>query len=194
MRSRTGIFCERVIEAGWLLAAILAPLHFNIFTNRTFEPDKISLLRSLALAVCAAWIIRFLEGNGGTLEAGSKTGAEADGTIGKGRSLLILRTPLVVPVLLYLLWYLVSTILSVLPGFSFFGSYTRLQGTYSMFSYGVIFFAVLTFLRRKEQLDRLIDTIILASIPAALYGILQHYGQPHFSCRVPDHGIAAHAF
>ena len=176
MRTRTGIFCERIIEAGWLLAAILAPLHFDIFTNRTFEPDKISLLRSLAIAVCAAWIIRFIEGDRGTPEAGSTAGTGAHGTIGKGRLPLSLRTPLIAPVLLYFLWYLLSAALSVLPGFSFFGSYTRLQGTYSMFSYGVFFLAILTFLRRKEQLDRLIDTIILTSIPVALYGILQHYG------------------
>ena len=54
---------------------------------------------------------------------------------------------------------------------------SALQGTYSTFSYIVIFFMLLSTLRRREQLDRLLNTIILTSLPIAIYGILQHYGR-----------------
>jgi hypothetical protein len=28
------VFCDRVIEAGWLAAVIAAPLFFNVYTSR----------------------------------------------------------------------------------------------------------------------------------------------------------------
>ena len=176
IRSRIGLFSDKVIEAGWLLAAVLTPLHFNVYTNRTFEPDKISLLRSLAVFVCAAWIIRFLEGNGEAFADGSTTGVGAHGAFSRKQWLPFLRTPLVIPVLLFFLAYLLSAVLSVLPGLSFVGSYSRLQGVYSISSYIVFFLAVVACLRGREQLDRLVNTLILTSLPAALYGIIQHYG------------------
>ncbi|MBI5830529.1 MAG: hypothetical protein HZB20_13550, partial [Chloroflexi bacterium] len=48
-------FCDGVLEAGWLAALVLAPLFFNTFSDRVFEPDKISLVRSVALVMLAAW-------------------------------------------------------------------------------------------------------------------------------------------
>jgi len=72
--------------------------------------------------------------------------------------------------------YIFSTITSVAPRLSLWGSYQRLQGTYTTLSYMVIFFLILGTLRTREQLDRLITTAILTSLPIALYGIVQHYG------------------
>ena len=61
MRTRLSIFCDKVIEAGWLAAIVIVPLFFNIHTNRVFEPDKLSLLRSVALVMAVAWLIRVIE-------------------------------------------------------------------------------------------------------------------------------------
>ncbi|MBM4460720.1 MAG: hypothetical protein FJ011_23670, partial [Chloroflexi bacterium] len=72
--------------------------------------------------------------------------------------------------------YLLSTALSVAPRISFFGSYVRLQGTFTFLSYVTLFLAVLTHLRSQAQVNRLIFTIILSSLPISIYGIIQHYG------------------
>ena len=56
------------------------------------------------------------------------------------------------------------------------GSYQRLQGTYSLISYIVVFAMMLQNMRTKEQIERLVTAVVLTSIPIALYGILQHYG------------------
>jgi hypothetical protein len=58
MRTRLGWFCDKVIEAGWLAAVIIVPLFFNIYSQRVFEPDKLSLLRSIALVMGVAWLAR----------------------------------------------------------------------------------------------------------------------------------------
>ena len=61
MQTKLSVFCDKLIEAGWLAAIITAPLFFNIYSSRTFEPDKLTLLRSIALVMAAAWIVKVLE-------------------------------------------------------------------------------------------------------------------------------------
>jgi hypothetical protein len=41
MRTKLSIFCDKVIEAGWLAALVVVPLFFNIHSSRVFEPDKL---------------------------------------------------------------------------------------------------------------------------------------------------------
>jgi hypothetical protein len=172
MRSKLGLFCDKILEAGWLAAAIIVPLFFDIYSQRVFEPDKLSLLRSIALIMSVAWIIRTAE-DWRMRSAEGK--ASATGTrLGVWQR--VYRTPLVLPTLLLVLVYLVSTATSVVPSVSFWGSYQRLQGTYTTLSYIVIFFLALDGLRTKRQLNRLTTVTILVSFPIALYGLIQHFG------------------
>ena len=87
----------------------------------------------------------------------------------------LLRIPLLGLVAGLALLYLVSTIFSVSPYTSFWGSYQRLQGTYTTLSYLVVFAALVGNLRRRAQVERLITVAILASLPVSLYGVLQRY-------------------
>ncbi len=167
MKTKLSEFCDRILEAGWLIALVVAPLFFNVYSDRVFEPDKLSLVRSLALVMAAAWLTKTLAGAWGGEKASRQQTLWAS----------IRETPLMLPTLLMVAAYILSTALSLAPHISLWGSYQRLQGAYSTFSYIVIFFMILTTLRRREQLDRLLNTIILTSLPIAIYGILQHYGR-----------------
>ncbi len=168
MRTRLSVFCEAVIEAGWLLAALVAPLFFDVYSQRVFEPDKIGLIRSIATIMAAVWAIWLLER--------LATASERDQAPASSCWDRIRKTRLVLPALLLVVAYLISTALSVTPRISFWGSYERLQGTYSLLSYVVIGLSVLFLLRRREQLERLLLFLVLSSIPVALYGVVQHYG------------------
>ena len=64
MPNRLSRYCDGVIEAGWLLALVVTPLFFNVYSSRVFEPDKIALLRSLALIVLTAWLIKIIQEGG----------------------------------------------------------------------------------------------------------------------------------
>lgn len=151
MRTRLSIFCDKVIEAGWLVAAVVVPLFFNIYSQRVFEPDKISLLRSLVLVMAAAWLVRTLEDwRSGAGPFAAPAPGSAGGTVGALWKRIVSR-PLVLPILLFVLVYIISTILSVSPSVSFLGSYQRLQGTYTTLSYIVLFALVLDGLRTKRQ-------------------------------------------
>ncbi len=166
MPNRLSRFCDGVMEACWLLGLVLTPLFFDIFSSRVFEPDKITLLRSLALAALAAWLIKLISESGFRFDS-------ARSEYGSFRGLL--RAPLVVPVLCLMVVYIISTIFSVSPYASLYGSYQRLEGTYTTFSYLILFAVVVANLRRRVQVDRAITIAIITSLPISLYGIIQHY-------------------
>ncbi|MBC7239554.1 MAG: hypothetical protein H5T71_05600, partial [Chloroflexi bacterium] len=134
------------------------------FSSRVFEPDKLALLRTIASVLAVAWVIKSIE----TFRGLSKP---------NGREALIawLKRPLTVPILLTILAYLVSTAASIVPRISLWGSYQRLQGTYTTLSYLVICGLLLEGLRTRAQLERIVTTIILTSLPIALYGLVQHH-------------------
>lgn len=140
------------------MAAMAVPLFFNIYSSRVFEPDKLTLLRSIALVMCLAWAIKALEG-GVTRERG------------KG----FFSLPLVIPTLILVGVYLLTTVTSIVPRVSLWGSYQRLQGSYTTLSYVVIFFLTLLTLKSRQQLDRLVTVVVIVSLPVALYGIVQHF-------------------
>ncbi len=165
MRTKLSGICDALLESGWLLALVIVPLYFDVYSSRVFEPDKLALLRSIATLMALAGAVKLVE---------EHTGRHAD-TAQPEVPHVTWRTPLVVPTLALAGVYLLATALSVVPRTSLWGSYQRLQGTYSTLSYMVIFAMLLTNLRRREQLDRLLGAVILTSLPVALYGILQHY-------------------
>jgi len=171
MQTKLSVFCAKVIEAGWLLAVVITPLFFNGNSNRVFEPDKISILRSIVLVMIGAWIIKIIDGS--YLHQVPDIQQKEKHKLSFWKR--ILKTPLVLPTILLAVSYTLSTMLSVMPRISLLGSYQRLQGTYTTFSYIVIFFLMLDTIRKQEQVDRLCSSIILTSLPISLYGILQHY-------------------
>nr|MBC7244575.1 tetratricopeptide repeat protein [Chloroflexota bacterium] len=175
MQTKLSVFCDKVLEAGWLLAVILAPLFFNIHSSRVFEPDKLSLVRSIALVMIIAWLIKVMDGSAWGSTRTTVTGEKSHTTEQVGLWQRISRIPFVLPTILLIGAYVLSTLLSIAPRISLWGSYVRLQGTYTTFSYIVIFFMMLSTMRYREQIDRLCSTIILTSLPISLYGVLQHF-------------------
>ena len=181
MTTKLSRLCEAFIEAGWLAALIITPLFFNVHSSRVFEPDKISLMRSIALLMAVAWLVKVINDSFGRRNStdNARSGLSGAAEPAEPRPSLwqrIVHTPLVLPTLLLVLAYLVSTAFSLTPRISLMGSYQRMQGTYTTLSYIVIFFLVLGHLRRPEQWRRLAYAIILTSLPIAIYGILQRSG------------------
>ena len=167
MVTKLSRFCDGMIEASWLAAVIVIPLFFNVFSSRIFEPDKIAILRSISLILMGFWLVKIVDQiyvmktSKSPLNVNFKT---------------IMKFPLFIPVAGMLIVYLIATLFSVSPSASFFGSYQRLQGTYTFLSYLIIFAALVGNLRLRSQLDRILTVIVLTSFPIALYGILQRYG------------------
>lgn len=194
MLSRLGQWADRGIEIGWLAAVLIAPIYFNVYSSRVFEPDKISTVRTIVLLMLVAWIIKLGEGGWRAWRA-AKADTTDDGRVSsvarrpssapssavvKGvveaaspSWLGFLRIPMMVAILIYALTYIISTIFTITPDAAIWGSYQRGQGTYSQFSYMLLGIMVLANLRTLAQLNRLINFILLSSVPVALYGLVQ---------------------
>lgn len=174
MQSRLASACNALLEIGWLFAIILTPLFFNVFSARSFEPDKTVLLRSIALVMCVAWLIKWIEEF--PVNRSAKMNANDTGIRERFHFIrFIVDTPCVLLVFLFFFSYAFSTVISIYPRISFFGSYSRLQGLYTFFAYVVIFFIVASTLEKREQIERFFKIIIFTSVPISFYGILQHY-------------------
>jgi len=155
--TKLSALCDKILEIGWLLAVIITPLLFNVYSSRVFEPDKLTTLRTVAVIMAAVWAVNLVEElAGGRYEVG-----------------FTWRTPLVLPTLFMVIVYFLSTILSVTSRVSLLGSYQRLQGTYTTLAYIVIFLILLQKLRTRAQLNRLLTVLVVNSLPIALYGLVQ---------------------
>ena len=122
-------FCEALMEAAWLSGLIVTPLLFNIQSSGVFEPDKAVVVRSLALVMVLAGLLRMIDTRGA---------ARRNGT--PGLTLSSLGRKSWAPIaLFYLSTHVFSTAMSVAPQISFWGSFTRLQGLYTTTAYIVFF-------------------------------------------------------
>lgn len=170
MTTRLSLYCEKLLEAGWLAALVVAPLFFNVYSSRVFEPDKATLVRSIALVMAGAWLVKFLETGWRATQNRS-----ARVNVREALRALVRENPFTLPVAALVIVYTIATIFSVVPSISLWGSYQRLQGTYSTFSYIVISIITASTLRTRAQLDRAVNTILTVSFPIAFYGLLQHF-------------------
>ena len=159
--TRVGAFAANIVENGWLAALAIVPSFLNIYTERTFEEEKVLLLRSLAILMTAGMVVWIAEAGRGALTW-------------SGRPLW--RLPLVAPVLALAGLQLVSTLASIAPHDSFWGAYVRNHGTYTWLAYVMIFLAGPLSCRGRARVDRVVDAILIGSVPPSLYGVLQHFG------------------
>lgn len=162
--------CDGWIEAGWLMVLIVTPLAFNVDSTRIFEPEKATLVRAAALVMTVAWILRWA-GTG-------RAWRPLEGCDDRGRRLL---HATLLAITFVLAVDLVATIFSVAPRVSWWGSHDRLQGMATTLAYVVIAALVVSTLRSAEQWRRLVDAVILTSIPVALYAVAQSLGHDPIS-------------
>ncbi|MAT97394.1 MAG: hypothetical protein CL608_09655 [Anaerolineaceae bacterium] len=165
METKLSRWCDGLIEVGWLFVVIAVPLFFNIHSDRVFEPDKLTLMRSIAVVMGAAWLVKFIDLRQWRQVARLRWRAEDS----------FWRMPFLLIVTLLALVYIVSTFFSVTPSVSWAGSYQRLQGTYTTLAYIVIFGTTIATMRTRAQVRRFVTAVIITSIPIAFYGLLQHF-------------------
>ncbi|MFA5820510.1 MAG: O-antigen ligase family protein [Candidatus Gracilibacteria bacterium] len=77
-----------------------------------------------------------------------------------------------------------STILSVAPELSFFGSYERLQGLYSQLIYVGLFLFIFNCLDDKKDQKVFLNSLLLISVIISIYAILQKVGLDFFDAGI----------
>ncbi len=152
-------FFPSLAATATLLAALLVPLYFVVFTERVFEAERAALTRALgAVALLAGlawlWLVR------------------------PRRSALVAvaRQPLVLLAVAVVLVETMATATSVAPWRSLLGAYTRGQGLATTVALAALAAGAALLTRRPGGDWRLAYLLGAAAFPAALYGLLQRWG------------------
>lgn len=138
-----------IVEAGWLATVVLVPLAVNPW-GFNHELTRVALLRALTLLMAAAHLVAL---------------AWAPQPPDLRRWL---RRPLVRPTLLIAGTVLISTLTSISPLVSLWGSYHRQQGAYLLLCFVTWTLLVATHLRTPAQRRRLITAMVVTGSLVAL--------------------------
>ena len=147
-----GAWCSRIIRISFYLLFILVPLILTPWNYELFEYNKMVVVYGLTAIIAGAWIIQML----------------AD------RTIRIAKTPLDIPIALFVVSQLVSTLFSMDPHVSWFGYYSRFNGgMWSVLAYVVLYYAFVT---HFPPVKKILNTIVAIAALVALYGVAEHFG------------------
>jgi O-antigen ligase/Flp pilus assembly protein TadD len=148
-------FFGKVLSFGTVLLAFLIPLFFLPFTSEFYEFNKQALLVAGAVILTVAWF--------------GKMWAE--------KELRFVRTPLDLPILLFVLVYIITTIFSLSPFVSLFGHFGRFNGgLITIISYALLYFVYVNNVRSLDHIKRIAWGISLSATLLAIHGLLQYFG------------------
>jgi len=169
---------KKVIIVGFGLLFILVPLILTPWNYELFEYNKMMVTYGLTSLIVGAWIVNMVA-----------TG-----------SIRIQRTPLDIPIALFVLSQLVSSIFSMDPHVSWFGYYSRFNGgLLSVLTYVALYYAFVSnfsigqlritnsqLTKTKSAIQnlssenhfvsRLIQTMLITGLIVSLYGVAEHFG------------------
>lgn len=123
-------FCNKVIEYSFYLLFFLVPLSFTNDTSELFEFNKLWVTFIITIVIGSAWITKMVI----------------------KRQVRIQRTPLDIPIVLFLISEVISTFLSLDPHTSIWGYYSRFNGgLLSILSYIFLFYAFVSNLKEEGE-------------------------------------------
>jgi putative inorganic carbon (hco3(-)) transporter len=155
---------NRIIYSFFLLF-ILVPLFLTPWNYELFEFNKMIVTYALTIIIFSAWLVK----------------------MSVRRTISIRRTPLDIPIIVFVVSQLISALFSMDPHVSWFGYYSRFNGgMLSIFTYVLLYYAFLSNYSNEEDnsqpaitktsLTHLLMTIVGTAIIVCIYGILQRMG------------------
>lgn len=146
--------CQRIIFIGFSLLALLVPLLLTPFNYELFEYNKMMAVYGITAVILAAWLGKMIA----------------------QKRLFVARTPFDIPIGLFVISQLVSSVFSMDPHVSWFGYYSRFNGgMISIICYVGLFYAFVSTIT-KDQLPKLMKFLLGTASIVAFYGVLEHVG------------------
>lgn len=153
---------NKLIAFSFYALFFLVPLAMWNTTYELFEFNKMWISFGISLLIASLWIAKSLV----------------------TREFFIRRTPLDLPILLFLLSQIVSTIFSIDPYTSFWGYYSRFNGgLLSILCYIFLYYAFASNLYTEKDKDvskiisyRVLVVSLLSGVVVALWGLPSHFG------------------
>lgn len=158
-------FLESLIRIITIGSLVIIPLYFDKNIVGIYDISKATCLWVFSIIILSLWTCL---------------------CILKGR-VEYFKNPLNLPIIIWLLVNILSTIFSDAPIISFFGFYKRYEGLLTMVSYIIISFAIMIFFDIK-YLKRLIKIIVIIGVISGIYAIFQYSGSDFFFPERPPGG------
>ncbi len=157
--------CDRIIEYAFFAIFLFVPLVLAGDTSELFEFNKMWLAFGLGIIIAAAWIVKSI------LQGGIK----------------IQRTPLDIPIGLFLLSQIMSTIFSWNQHISIWGYYSRFNGgLLSTILYISLYYAFVSNVLMKESnegnvlnfnaVKKILNVSLVSGLIVGLWGLPSHFG------------------
>lgn len=144
----------RIITYSFYLLFFLTPLFFLKYNSELFEYNKMMLVYTLTTIITATWVFRMV-----TL-----------------KKLMLKRTPLDIPLMIFLASQILSTIFSMDVHTSLLGYYSRSNGgLLSLISYILLFYALVSNFEKQKALQFL-KVAVWGGVAVSLYAIPEHFG------------------
>lgn len=149
---------NKTIEYGFYALLIVTPLLFNpirqIPSYELFEFSKMMFVYVMTTIIVSAWLIRMII----------------------YKKILFQRTPIDVPIFLFLGSQILATLFSIDRHVSLFGYYSRFHGgLLSTISYVTLYYAFVSN-RKLVSINKLVSGALISGFFVAGYGILEHFG------------------
>lgn len=147
-------FFQKAVNYLFLIYTFFLPLIFFTKTSEIFEFNKIVFTYFFTILIVGVWLGRCVY----------------------EKRIVFKKTLADLPLLLFLLTYLLCSLNSIDPHTSFFGFYSRFNGGfYSYLSYALLYWSFVSNFPKK-QIHLLLNIIITSCLFVSLYGIAQHFG------------------
>ena len=148
------------LEFLWLTTVFLVPLFFNPASHQAFYLNKVLLFQFLVLIMMAItigeWICRV---------KGIK------GIINKD----VITSPLHLCIIIFGIVAIITTVMSISPSISFWGSYARRAGLLTLLC-GILFFLIISsHINTRRQVYRIVYVVLISSAIVSFIGIVQSY-------------------
>lgn len=145
---------DKIFRWSFYALFILTPLIFTPYNNELFEFNKMLLTYALTTIIVGCWFYKMVN----------------------QRRLIFKRTVMDIPLVLFLISQILSTIFSIDPHTSIFGYYSRLNGgLLSTASYLLLYWAFVSNVTREEAV-RFLKASLIGGAIVALWAIPEHFG------------------
>ncbi len=147
-------FCNQTIIWSFYLLFFSVPLVFTSDTSELFEFNKMWLTLGITAIIAGAWFSKMII----------------------QKQMRIQRTPLDIPLVLFLLSQIISTFKSLDSYVSWWGYYSRFNGgLLSTLTYIFLYYALVTNLTKKHVIN-ILKASIISGLIVSLWGLPSHFG------------------
>lgn len=154
--SSAGNNLTKFIRQLFYILFFVTPLILWPFTSEVFEFNKMMFVYLITVLIASTWLIKSYV----------------------NKKFEIAKTPLDIPILLFLGSQVISTIISINPHTSLWGYYSRFHGgLMSTVSYITLYYALVThFQGETKAIKNIINCILASAALISVYGVLEHFG------------------